>query len=135
MQAVTSFAHCLRSMELKAYGSCKNAFPLLWVIRNALIYLFIFGTVESGALIRTFSNTLWKIAAWVLKVFPNVWLFAECYLCEELSPPLLTGCLASDKNGEVRMDYSICTFIKLKRYLVEIWMFLFDYYFIWLLPD
>lgn len=35
-------------------------------------------------------------------------------------PPLLAECLASDKNREVRMDYSICTFIKLKRYLVEI---------------
>ena len=51
------------------------------------------------------------------------------------SPPLLAGCLASDKNREVRMDYNICAFIKLKRYLVEILTFLFDYYFIQSLPN
>lgn len=49
-------------------------------------------------------------------------------------PTLLARCLAADKNREVRTGYNASLFIMLKSSSVEIWTFLFDYYFIWLCP-
>lgn len=52
MQAVISFAHCLRSMELKAYGSWKNAIRFYELSGMYQFISFSFGTVESGTLIH-----------------------------------------------------------------------------------